>query len=71
MTYFKRWLIDNDIKQKQIAKDLGLSLGNTNKKINGKRYFTLQQVFTICKKYGVSADIFIKDLDQAATATTK
>lgn len=56
---FKAWMVQNKIKQREIAELLDLSQTATNAKINGKMGFTLPQVKTICQKYGISADIFL------------
>lgn len=55
---FKAWLVENGIKQKDVADLLGISVENLNAKVNGKQNFTLAQVKTICEKYGISADLF-------------
>lgn len=57
---FKTWLVVNHIKQLEIANLLGVTLQTINKKINGKSDWTLSEVRTICKEYGLSADIFIE-----------
>lgn len=56
---FKAWLVENEIKQKEVADLLEISVENLNKKVNGKQKFTLAQVKRICQKYGISADLFI------------
>lgn len=55
---FKAWLVANKIKQNEIAELLGISLENTNAKLNGRQDFTLAQVKKICEHYGISADEF-------------
>lgn len=55
---FKAWLVVNKIKQNEIAELLGISLENTNAKLNGRQDFTLAQVKKICEHYGISADEF-------------
>lgn len=57
---FKTWLVVNHIKQLEIANLLGVTLQTINRKINGKSDWTLSEVRTICKEYGLSADIFIE-----------
>lgn len=59
MLSFKAWMVENNIRQKEIADLLGISLQSVNLKVNGKIDFTLPQVSTICGKYGISADIFL------------
>lgn len=55
---FKAWLVENGIKQKDLAELLGITTENLNAKINGKQNFTLAQVKQICEAYKISADIF-------------
>ena len=55
---FKAWLVENNIKQAEIASVLGISRELTNAKINGREEFTLAQVKTLCERYKISADIF-------------
>jgi DNA-binding Xre family transcriptional regulator len=55
---FKAWLVEKEIKQKDVADLLGISVENLNKKVNGKQKFTLAQVKKICEKYNISADLF-------------
>ena len=55
---FKAWLVENNIKQAEIASVLGISRELTNAKINGREEFTLAQVKTLCEHYKISADIF-------------
>lgn len=59
MLSFKAWMVENNIRQKEIADLLGISLQSVNLKVNGKIDFTLPQVSAICGKYGISADIFL------------
>lgn len=56
---FKGWMVENNIKQSEIAELLGISLQSVNLKVNGKQDFSLPQISTICGKYGISADIFL------------
>ena len=56
---FKAWLVENGIKQKEIAEKLGITDSNANEKINGKQEFTAPQMRAICQKYNISADIFM------------
>lgn len=53
---FKGYCAERGIKQTEISEILGITVSNVNEKINGKQEFTLEQVRTICKKYGISAD---------------
>lgn len=56
---FKGWMVENNIKQAEIAELLGISLQSVNLKVNGKQDFSLPQISAICEKYGISADIFL------------
>lgn len=56
---FKGWLAENHIKQTEIADLLDISLQSVNMKVNGKSDFSMSQARTICKHYGISADIFL------------
>ena len=56
---FKAWLVENNIKQGEVAQILGISMQSTNMKVNGKRYFTLPQIKKLCEHYGISAEYFI------------
>lgn len=58
---FKAWLVEHGITQTSLAKTLGVSLAITNAKVNGRSRWTLDQIRTICKTYGVSADIFLRE----------
>ena len=53
---FKSFLVARGIKQSEIADLLDLDISNVNAKINGKQDFTLEQIRTICKHYGIAAD---------------
>lgn len=56
---FKAWMVSNRKKQKEIMDLLDLSSTSVNRKINGREDFTMAQIRKICKKYGISADIFL------------
>lgn len=55
---FKGWLVEHQVTQKDLAELLGIAESNVNAKVNGRQDFTLDQVKTICKTYGISADDF-------------
>lgn len=55
---FKGYLVENRIKQTEIAKLLNLSPVTVSQKINGYLHFTFPEVEKICDKYGLSADFF-------------
>ena len=59
MLGFKGWMVENHIRQNEIAELLGISLQSVNLKVNGKQDFSLSQVAIICRHYGISADIFL------------
>ena len=56
---FKGWMVENNIRQNELAELLDISLQSVNMKVNGKQDFTLPQVKKICEHYGISADIFL------------
>ena len=56
MLKFKGYCAERNIRQKEIAKILNLSMVRVNRKINGKEPFTLPQVKILCKHFGISAD---------------
>lgn len=58
MYKFKGYCVENGIKQKEICEILGLSKSIVNAKMNGRLDWTLEQVKTLCKHYGISADIY-------------
>lgn len=55
---FKAWLVENQISQAEVAELLGITRQLANAKLNGREEFTLSQVRTLCKHYGISADNF-------------
>ena len=58
MLKFKGYCSENRIKQKEVAELLNVSVQTVNKKLNGKEPFTYEQVKTLCKHYGISADVY-------------
>ncbi len=56
---FKAWMVENNIRQAEVAEVLNISLQSVNMKVNGKKDFTLAQVKKLCEHYRISADIFI------------
>ncbi len=56
---FKAWLVQHGITQRELAKQLGISVTMVNAKVNGRREFTLAQIRKICQMYELSADIFL------------
>lgn len=56
---FKAYLVENGIKQKDVAKTLGVTNATFNTKLNRNGSdFTMKQVRTLCREYGISADEF-------------
>lgn len=55
---FKGWLVEHRIKQSEVAELLGITEANLNLKLNGKQDISIEQVRTICAKYGISADTY-------------
>ena len=58
MLKFKAFCVENNIRQREIADVLGITVSRANRKLNGKDPFTLEQVKTLCKTYSLSADIY-------------
>lgn len=58
MYKFKGYCVEHGIRQKDICELLGLSESIVNQKMNGRLDWTLEQVRTLCKHYGISADIY-------------
>ena len=56
MLKFKAYCVEHGIKQKEIAKLLGILVSSVNRKMNDKEPFTLEQVKKLCSHYGISAD---------------
>ena len=55
---FKAWLVENNIKQTEVAEILGIKRETVNAKLNGREDFTLSQVKRLCEYYKLSADKF-------------
>ena len=56
----KACMAKHDHKQKDIAVILDLSENTVNKKINGKRDFTVQELAVLAKMYKVDINLFIR-----------
>lgn len=56
MLKFKAWLVEHNIKQKEVAELLELDQSNLNLKLNGKQEFTVHQIKKICDTYGLIAN---------------
>lgn len=62
---FKQFLVENDIKRKDIAKLLGISLTLTSSKLNTKKDdFTLKQIRTLCNEYNLDSNVYFIKIDQ-------
>lgn len=62
---FKQFLIENNIKRKDIAKLLGISLTLTSSKLNtNKDDFTLKQIRTLCNKYDLDSNVYFIRINQ-------
>lgn len=55
---FKGWLVENEIKQSEVAELLGITESNLNLKLNGKQDISIEQVRKICSTYSISADTY-------------
>lgn len=56
---FKAFLVENGIKQKDVAKTLGITNATFNAKLNRNGSdFTIKQVRILCKEFNISADEF-------------
>lgn len=58
MSKFKIYCTEHQIRQSEIAKVLGVSVCTVNRKLNNRSVFTLQEVKTLCVRYGISADTY-------------
>ena len=56
MLKFKGYCVEHKIKQTEIASLLDIKPQSVNRKMNEKEPFTLEQVKTLCKHFGISAD---------------
>lgn len=57
-TKFKAWMVENDVKQRDLAKILNLSISAISDRLNGKTDFTMEQVREICNYYKISSDVY-------------
>lgn len=58
MLKFKGYCAEHNIRQREIAELLDLTIQTVNRKMNGKEMFTLEQVKKICEHYDISADAY-------------
>ena len=56
MRKFKAYLVEHNIRQKEAADVVGISVQQLNRKLNGAEPFTLAQVKKLCEHYNISAD---------------
>lgn len=62
---FKQFLVENDIKRKDIAKLLGISLTLISSKLNtNKDDFTLKQIRILCNKYDLDSNVYFIRINQ-------
>lgn len=55
----KAYFVENNIKQKEVAKLLGKSVSALNQNLNGTGGdFSLSEVRLLCQQYGISSDDF-------------
>ena len=54
----KGQLAEKGIKQKELARLLGITVTTLSRKINGQAHFTVFEVNKICQEYDLSPDIF-------------
>ena len=57
----KGYLVEQGIKQKEVASILGISATTFNNKLNGLGDFTMTEVKKMCKELGINANIFFND----------
>ncbi len=55
---FKAYLVENNIKLKEIAELLNLTTPTISGKNNGHFDYTMDEVVKICKHYNISTEIF-------------
>lgn len=56
---FRGFLVEHNIRQKEVAKLLGISSVTLNQKINGYLHFTWDQIEKICDEYDIKPDVFL------------
>lgn len=61
----------NDIPQKEIAKELGISQQHYSMYESGKRILNAEQIIKICKKYDISANYLLGLSDEFQTLPKK
>ena len=56
----KSFLVENNIKQKEVAEVLGMSVPTFNKKLNGSMGadFHIGEARVMCLKYGIKPELF-------------
>ncbi len=56
----KSYLIINEIKQEDFAKELNITRQSLNNKLNGKTSFTFDELSLICQKFNVEIGEFFR-----------
>ena len=54
----KGYLVEHGIKQKDVAKLLGMTVITVNNKLNGIGDFSMKDVRIMCEKLGISSELF-------------
>lgn len=54
----KAYLVENNIKQKEVADFLGITVTSFNNKLNGRGDFAMRQVRCMCKHFGIDVSFF-------------
>ena len=54
----KGYLVEHGIKQKDVAKLLGMTVTTVNNKLNGIGDFSMEQVRIMCNTLGIESELF-------------
>ena len=54
----KGYLVEHGIKQKDVAKLLGMTVTTVNNKLNGIGDFSMKDVRIMCEKLGIGSELF-------------
>lgn len=54
----KGYLVEHGIKQKDVAKLLGITTTTVNNKLNGVGDFSMEEVRIMCRKLGINSEFF-------------
>lgn len=55
----KAKMVENDITQNKLAKDIGISANSLSRKLNGSREFKLSEICSICEVLSIEDPIAI------------